>query len=197
MTEKNEELKKFNEQLTGLTAEKTAIDDKINAVNAQLDALKKRIQEESASLTKPPNQSEQLKLGQDGLVEIKQSQIDEYTNNVVNDLKDQQKISFDNLKAKLLKRIEVLQQKGDMLSKEESIEYQKLKALNIPVQDPETVPEQVSNIQGGKTRKNGTKKSKTYKRVKNGKNGRKKSNTQKRVKNGTKNGKKSNRKTRK
>lgn len=203
------DLGEVKEQLTGLTAEKTAIDEKINTVNVQLDALKKRIQDESASLSGPVdstreepevtgqgtevnlNQADQRKLEHEGLVEITESKIVEYKNNVDRTLADEQKKSFDNLKAKLLKRIEVLQKKGNMLSNKESIEYQKLQALNIPEQNPETVPEPK---QGGKTRKNGktrAKKSKTYKRVKNGG---KKSKTYKRVKNGTK---KSNRKTRK
>ena len=176
-----------NQELAGLKNEKSSIDEKINAVNVQLDALKKRIQDESASLSGPAgtesavvapevtgqegvvanNKRERSNLSKQGMLPLSDEQINAYNNTLVVDEKA-------NLAKKLLNRIAVLSAKGSAnLVGDEADEYQKLQALNIPVQAPENVPEVTV---GGKTRKNGGKKSKTYKRVKNGKNGTKKSN---------------------
>jgi uncharacterized protein YlxW (UPF0749 family) len=216
------DLRKVNDELTRLQNEKADIDEKINAVNEQLEALKKRIQDESASLsgtvgtvvepevtgqgTEGPEVTKILssqEKSKQGFSSIGESQINEYKTKVNKKLTGQDKISFDNLKTKILNRIKVLNEKGpSTLEGKEADEYQQLQALKIPVPvEPETEHERT---QGGKTRKRtmSGKKSKTQKRTKNGKNGRKnggkRSKTQKRTKNGTKNGgKKSNRKTRK
>jgi predicted nucleic acid-binding Zn-ribbon protein len=195
------------DELVGLQTEKAGIDDKINAVNVQLEALKKRIQDESASLSGPagteytvvepevtgqgtegvvanPNKKARSNLEKQGMLPLSDDQINAYNTTQRPDEKA-------NLSTKILNRIAVLQQKGDQRTPDENTEMGKLQALNIP--GPETTPE----ITGGKTRKRtmSGKKSKTQKRTKNGrknggKNGGKKSKTQRRVK-------KSNRKTRK